>query len=227
MEIRLLGPVSATRGGTPIDLGPRRQRFVLAVLALQVNQAVPVERLIELAWVGDAPRTATNAIQVCVSRLRSALPEVSFHRDSDAYRLRADPQTVDVHRFVTLVDEAGRTSGKDEKCRLLTAALALWHGPPLGGTTSPEVRERLCRGLDSVRLAAVEELLGVLLPARRPGADRLVAQQVLALVRDAQTGAALALLQRLRRRVSDDPLLRRLADAVRHGDAPQFCPGES
>jgi ABC-2 type transport system ATP-binding protein len=218
MEIRLLGPVSATRQGLPVDLGPRRQRFVLAVLALEVNQAVPVERLVELAWTGDAPRTAVNAIQVCVSRLRTALHELSLDRDGDAYRLRADPQIVDVHRFVTLVDEAGRTPGKDDRSRLLTTALALWKGPPLVGTTSPEVRERLFRAVDSVRLTAVESLLDTLIPLRRPGSERLVAQHVLALARDAQTGAALALLHRARRRLSDDPLLHRLADALRLGE---------
>jgi len=218
MEIRLLGPVSATRQGSPIDLGPRRQRFVLAVLALEVNQAVPVERLVELAWTGNAPRTAVNAIQVCVSRLRTALHELRLDRDGDAYRLRADPQIVDVHRFVTLVEEARRTPGKDDRSRLLTTALALWQGPALAGTTSPDVRERLFRAVDAVRLTAVEDLLDTLIPLRRAGSDRLMAQQVLALVRDAQTGAALALLQRLRRRLSDEPLLRRLADAARRGE---------
>jgi hypothetical protein len=217
MEIRLLGPVSATRHGAPIDLGPRRQRFVLAVLALQVNQPVAVERLIELAWTGDAPRTATNAIQVCVSRLRTALPELRLDREGDTYRLRADPQIVDVHRFVTLVDEAGRASGSDEKSRLLITALALWKATPLVGTTSREVRDRLFRAVDSVRLTAVEDLIDTLVPLRRPGSERLLTSHVLALVHDAQATSVLALLQRVRRRLTDDPFLRRLSDAVRLG----------
>ncbi len=57
MDIRRLGLVSAHRSGRPIALGPRRQRFVLAVLALEVNRAVPVDRLVELAWPVSAPRT--------------------------------------------------------------------------------------------------------------------------------------------------------------------------
>lgn len=73
MDIRVLGPVELLAGGKPVDLGPRRQRFVFGVLALDVNQLVPIDRLVELAWPADAPRTAVHAIRVMVSRLRGVL----------------------------------------------------------------------------------------------------------------------------------------------------------
>ena len=46
MEFRLLGPVEVWSEGQRLDLGSRKQRFVLAVLALEVNRLVPVERLV-------------------------------------------------------------------------------------------------------------------------------------------------------------------------------------
>jgi tetratricopeptide (TPR) repeat protein len=56
-----------------MDLGPRKQRFVLAVLALEAGKPVEMARLVDPAWPDDPPRTAPHAIRVCVSGLRSAL----------------------------------------------------------------------------------------------------------------------------------------------------------
>jgi tetratricopeptide (TPR) repeat protein len=50
LDIRVLGPVRTYAGGRALDLGPRKQRLVFAVLALAVNQRVSIDRLIELAW---------------------------------------------------------------------------------------------------------------------------------------------------------------------------------
>jgi len=66
MELLLLGPVEARAGGSALPLGPRKQKLVLAALALQVNRVVPVGRLVELAWSGEPPRTAEHAVRVFV-----------------------------------------------------------------------------------------------------------------------------------------------------------------
>jgi DNA-binding SARP family transcriptional activator len=73
LDIHLLGPVLAGVGARRVDLGPRKQRLVFAILALEPNRVVPVDRLVELAWPVAAPRTAAHAVRVCVSGLRSAL----------------------------------------------------------------------------------------------------------------------------------------------------------
>jgi ABC-2 type transport system ATP-binding protein len=41
VDLRLLGPVQLWVGGRRLELGPRRQRLVLAVLALEVNRLLP------------------------------------------------------------------------------------------------------------------------------------------------------------------------------------------
>ena len=60
MEFRLLGIVETRVDGSPVDIGPRRQRLVLAVLALEANRLVSVDRLVELSWPTAPPRTPWN-----------------------------------------------------------------------------------------------------------------------------------------------------------------------
>jgi ABC-2 type transport system ATP-binding protein len=144
-ELRLLGPVEAYGAGRPLAVGPRKQRLLLAILALEVNRSVPVDRLVELMWTQAPPRTAEHAVRVGVSRLRGALDPTTAAFDgrcdrprivasAGGYRLDADPMTIDAHRFRSLVGQA-RLAGTDpERIRLLDGALALWRGPALSGS---------------------------------------------------------------------------------------------
>jgi hypothetical protein len=47
MRLQLLGPVRGWVGPQPIHFGVRKQRLVLAVLALEVNTLVPTTRLMD------------------------------------------------------------------------------------------------------------------------------------------------------------------------------------
>ena len=47
MTFRLLGAVEVTVDGRPVGLGGRRQRAVLAVLLLHLNEVVGADRLVE------------------------------------------------------------------------------------------------------------------------------------------------------------------------------------
>ena len=46
MDIRLLGPIETSLDSGPAALGPRQQRAVLAMLALELNRTVSIDRLI-------------------------------------------------------------------------------------------------------------------------------------------------------------------------------------
>jgi hypothetical protein len=70
MEFRLLGIVETLVDGSPVDLGPRRQRLVLAVLALEANRLVSVDRLVELTD-GASPDGRTRGPGVSVSAAHS------------------------------------------------------------------------------------------------------------------------------------------------------------
>jgi DNA-binding SARP family transcriptional activator/tetratricopeptide (TPR) repeat protein len=225
MDIRLLGPVEAHRAGRRVDLGPRKQRLMFAVLALEVNRVVPVDRLVELVWPVDPPRTVEHAVQVGVSRLRAAFgtadpgAPVGIDRRGAGYVLRADPESVDAHRFRASLARAAAADDDELRIRVLTEALDLWSGSALSGTVSAESREQLCGGLDEARLTAVEDRLAArlrlgqhravldelipLVPAY-PARERLVTQLMLALHRSGQTSAALEAYREARRRLADE-----------------------
>jgi DNA-binding NarL/FixJ family response regulator/DNA-binding SARP family transcriptional activator len=234
--------VEAYARGVRLDLGPRRCRFVLAVLALDLNRPVAVDRLIELTWPVAAPRTAEHALSVLVSRLRSTLG-AAITRQGRAYLLRGDPAAVDAHRFRALVAEA---RDADDVCALglLDRALGLWRGEPLAGCTPEGADMAACLDLADARLTAVEdrvdarmrlgrhraaldELPGLV--ARHPLRERLAGQLMLALHRDGRTGEALAVYAATRERLADElgldpgPRLRELQAAVLRDD-PAMAP---
>ena len=120
--IRLLGGVSATDGGQPVDVGPAKCQTVLAVLVLAGGSAVPVPRLVDLVWGEDPPRTAEKTLQSYVVRLRRGLGAKAILRVGAAYRLTVGPEAIDVSRFRHQVDLGN-----------IEAALAEWTGTPLAG----------------------------------------------------------------------------------------------
>jgi DNA-binding SARP family transcriptional activator/CheY-like chemotaxis protein len=244
VEFRVLGPVEADADGVRIDLGPRRRRFVFAVLALEVNRPVTVDRLIELAWPGEPPRTAEHAVIVHMSQLRTTLAQVAagaaeIVRQGRGYTLVADAPSVDAYRFRLLVDGARSAPDDAGAAALLDRALGLWRGDPLSCCAPEGAEATLCRGLAEARLTAIEdradtrlrlglhrELLDELsdLVGRHPLRERLAGQLMLALHRDGRTGDALAVYATIRDRLADEvgldpgPHLRELQGAVLRGD---------
>jgi ABC-2 type transport system ATP-binding protein len=245
VEIRLLGPVEAWCGGVQVHLGPRQQRLGLAVLALEANRLVSVNRLVDLTWPTRPPRTARHAVQVTVSRLRATLranrtdDSVAVVTRGDGYVLCIDPLSVDAHLFRELVEQARRRGRDADRVSLLRRALRLWRGPALAGAGAPEVTDRLACGLMEERLAAEEECVeaelragnhrGVLgrlldLVARYPYRQRFVAQLMLAQYRAGLTAEALdtyrAARAALARDIGLDPdrRLRELEQAILRAD---------
>ncbi len=251
LEIRLLGPVEAWDGDRRIELGPRKQRLVLAVLGLEAGKPVDVSRLVDLAWPDSPPRTAPHAIQVCVSGLRSALRGVAgadIRLHGSGYSLAADPMTIDVYRFRALLASARGTADDLTRVTLLGQALALWAGSALAGVAAPQTQQRLCAGLEEARLGALEdrldaqlrlgrqrELLDELpwLVASHPLRERLIGQLMIALHRDGRAAEALAGFRQYRERLADElgldagPALRELELAILRNDPSAGAPAPS
>jgi DNA-binding SARP family transcriptional activator len=241
VKLRLLGTVEADEAGRSLPLGPRRDRFVLAVLALEAGRAVPVTRLVELNWPVAPPRTAVNAIMVGISRLRSVLAgHAEIVRLGAGYALRMDPADIDAHRFRMLVERAA-DAGDVEKIALLDEALGLWSGPALDAVAPAEVRDRLCHDLDEARLTAAEDRIGarLRLGAHRdvlaelttlidehPMRERLAGQLMLALYRANRPADALAAYRRVRARLGagPGPELRKLELAILRDDPAIAAP---
>lgn len=75
IRLYLLGPVEATLDGRPVPLGATKQRALLAMLALQVNATVSVDRLVDGLWADNPPATAPKMVQLYVSQLRRLLAD--------------------------------------------------------------------------------------------------------------------------------------------------------
>ncbi len=76
MEFRILGPLEVVEDGQPVAVKGARERALLAYLLLHANQAVASERLIHELWGENPPARARKSLQVRVTHLRKALPEI-------------------------------------------------------------------------------------------------------------------------------------------------------
>ena len=163
-EFRLLGDVEARSGELRLDIGPTRQRCVLVALLVDVNRPLPADQLIDRIWAGDLPHRARNALAGYISRLRQAIgqdDDVHIAREPGGYVLKADPASVDLHRFRQLTSQARATMNPVEADRLFRAALELWRGDPFATLDTPWVNE--------VRTALEAERLSVLLDRNDAG----------------------------------------------------------
>jgi DNA-binding SARP family transcriptional activator len=73
VDLRLLGPLELRFGDGPVELGPRKQRAVLAMLALRAGRTVSVDSLIGGLWGESPPASAAKMVQLYVSHLRPLL----------------------------------------------------------------------------------------------------------------------------------------------------------
>ncbi|MEH0819926.1 MULTISPECIES: BTAD domain-containing putative transcriptional regulator [unclassified Micromonospora] len=217
LRFELLGPQRAWYAGRTLDLGPAKQRAVLAVLLLAVGRPVPTAQIVEAVWPDEAPVNGLNVVQKHVAGLRRMLEPDRSPRTparvltlTDAgYLLRVPPEAVDVARFERGVrrarsaQAAGRTA---EALAEVNAALELWQGEPFTGFAGAyfdTARHRLVE----LRAVALEtrteleladgrhgELVGRLveLVAEFPVRERLRHQLMLALHRSGRQAEALA-----------------------------------
>ncbi|MEV4581475.1 BTAD domain-containing putative transcriptional regulator [Nonomuraea jabiensis] len=73
VEFGILGEVSAWADGRPINLGPARQRCVLAALLVDANHPVSLDQLTDRVWGDSPPQRAAGTLHSYLSRLRSIL----------------------------------------------------------------------------------------------------------------------------------------------------------
>jgi DNA-binding SARP family transcriptional activator len=180
MEFRVLGPVDLWVADTRVDLGPMKQRTVLAALLVEPGRGVPPETLIGRVWDGSPPATVRNVMYTYVARLRRILAPAAAlsgervelrRRAPGGYRLDVDPDRVDMHRFRRLLGQARATpeGGDGERAALLESALGLWRGTPLAGLPGSWA-ERVRDGLRRQRLELLVEWADVEMRLGRPAA---------------------------------------------------------
>jgi DNA-binding SARP family transcriptional activator len=209
VDFKILGALEAWNGDIPLALGGIRERSLLAVLLLNANELLPMDRLVDELWGEGQPKAAVKTVQVYVSRLRKLLGAETIVTCSPGYRLEADREQIDLYRFERLAGEGRRALAADDAATAgerLREALSLWRGAPLADFVYEPFAQPHVARLEELRLAAVEdridadlrrglstELAGELqaLAARHPLRERLRAQLMLALYRSGRQAEAL------------------------------------
>ncbi|MGY1665577.1 BTAD domain-containing putative transcriptional regulator [Geodermatophilus sp. SYSU D00696] len=243
LRIGLLGPVTASSAGVPLDLGGPRQRAVLVVLVLARGEVVPVGSLVQAVWGDDPPEDDVGALQAYVSHLRRRLQPGSAARTRSAvivregrgYAVRLPPDAVDAWRFEALVQQAGATEDPVAAVALLDQALALWRGPALAEYADEPWAEAATGRLAELRAVARERRADARLRCGEaallvPDLEAMVAEEplreerwrllALALYRAHRQADALAALRRARTALAEElgvdpgPALRELEQQV-------------
>ncbi len=140
LELGLLGPLEMSVDGAVVPLGTPKQRAVLAMLLMNRNSPVGVERLITAVWEGWPPSGARASIHSYVSNLRKLLagagidPRAVLAAAPPGYRLSIPENTCDIGRFIAEKNagvHAAATGRFEQASQHLSAALAEWRGPVL------------------------------------------------------------------------------------------------
>lgn len=230
-DIRILGPLSADLNGTSIVPTANKPRQLLALMALNANQVLPVSTLMDEIWsTADIPRSALPTLHTYILQLRRLLADALGPDSARAakevlvtkpggYLLNVPADSVDVTAYQRLLAGARSAAARGDNvtaARAYDDALALWRGPALvdvqpGAMLTPELAR-----LEENRLGAVEEridawlrlgchaqLLDELasLTGRHPLNENLHAQFMTALYRAGRQSRAMETFQSLRRRL--------------------------
>ena len=168
LEFRLLGPLEVLRDGFPLQLGGQRQRALLAVLLLEVGRVVSTDRLVELVYGAEPPKTATTSLHNSVSALRRLLGPDLLETRGSGYVLMAGREQTDAGRFDRLLALA-RTAEPSDRVKLLRDALELWRGPVLAEFAYEEFAQPEARRLEDLRLVALEHRIAADIELGNPG----------------------------------------------------------
>ncbi|MFI7067526.1 winged helix-turn-helix domain-containing protein [Kribbella sp. NPDC050124] len=131
MGIDVLGPL--TIEGDQKALG-RRDRVVVAALAVHPGEVVSAEQLADVLWGEQLPPSWPKVVQGCVVRLRKVLGTHAIETLPLGYRLVVPLDEIDAQRFDRAVVRARELLAADEPERagvVLADALTLWRGRPL------------------------------------------------------------------------------------------------
>jgi DNA-binding SARP family transcriptional activator len=238
VEFALLGPLEVFRDGTPIRLGGPKQRATLAILLLNANRVVSVDRLADDLYRGEPPVTAVTQVQRQISELRKVLGTTEIETRAPGYVLHVPPDQLDLGRFERLAEDGSLALARGEAERaaaLLREALALWRGSPLADLAYEPFAQTSIARLEEIRLATLQQRVDADLQLGRqaalvaelealvsedPAREGLRAQLMLALYRSGRQADALDAYRRGRDELvsrfglEPAPALRRLEQAI-------------
>lgn len=230
MSFGLLGELRVERHDRSLDLGPRLQRHLLAILLVEAGRVVAVDRLTDLLWGETPPGAAIASLQAYVSQLRRILepdrparaPAQVLVTQDPGYLLRIEADQVDGSRFLGLAPrgrqllDAGRAH---EAANILDLALAQWRGAALAEFQTESWAVATAARLTEARETALEDRIDAWLGQGRhaqavpdiealvrasPLRERRWAQLILATYRSGRQADALRAYQRGRTVLADE-----------------------
>jgi predicted ATPase/DNA-binding SARP family transcriptional activator len=158
LSVDVLGSVRVTLDGVEIPLASRRQRALVAALALRPGRPVSVSELVDAVWEDDPPDRARTTLQTYVSRLRRGLGPEAIEHGPAGYRLAPWVRT-----DVGIVREAsGALARHDltrptERAAVALEALQGWEGATLGELADHAWFLGPAAELEEVRAGLVED----------------------------------------------------------------------
>lgn len=225
MRMRMLGPLSVTKGTTEVAPTAPKQRQVLALLLLNANRVVTMPEIMRELWPEGPPSSAVDAVHSYVMQLRRSLGGYDSARLATrerGYEMVVRSGELDFDVFTSRVHTARTALTRDElmtAAQQLHAALALWRAEPLvdvdaGPVLATAVDKIERRHLDAVsqrigvdlRLGRHHELIGELrgLACRYPTNEQLIGHLMLALYRSGRQAGAVGAFQSLRATLAEE-----------------------
>jgi len=203
---------------------------VLAILLLNANRVVSIDRIADDLYGDEMPASALTQIHAQISHLRKLLdPERSSGNSgslvetrSPGYVIRLAPDGLDLRRFELLTRDAADAAGRSDHEAAATtyrAALDLWRGQALGDLSAESFAQPAIARLEDLRLAALEDrieselALGYgaalvaeleVLVSEQPLRERLHGQLMRALYGSQRQAESLDVYRRLRQRLVDE-----------------------
>ncbi|MEU8000942.1 BTAD domain-containing putative transcriptional regulator [Catellatospora sp. NPDC049111] len=224
---RLLGPVALGRSGNPGAVTVPKVRCMLAVLLLDADRVVSLERLTDELWGDRPPRSAVANLRSYALALRRALAAAGIDPDRlvttpGGYRLHIAPGEYDVPVWEQLAAEgtAALNEGRiRDAVSRLGKALACWTGPALADVPVGPALAARATALDELRTAHTEHLfearllsgegISLVTPLREhiaahPTRERAYGQLMRVLYSADDAAAALDVYQQARQAIADE-----------------------
>jgi DNA-binding SARP family transcriptional activator len=169
----VLGSLETRTDAGPLTVAGPRRRSLLALLVVNANRVITVNRAIDGLWGDQAPASARAQVQALIHALRqhlSATAETSIETRPEGYTLVIDPEDIDLFVFerrAAAAREAVAGGRLEEAAGCYQRALDLWRGPALDGIDAPFVSVEAVR-LDEERLLVTVERAEADLALGRP-----------------------------------------------------------
>lgn len=221
LRFGILGPIEVVDDEGPLQLGGPRRRSTLALLLLNANRIVSIDRLADALYAGRPPVTAVTQVHRQVSELRKVLGSEAIRTQASGYVINVPRDQLDLARFEGLVSDAAEAMARSDAAgaaTLLKDALALWRGDALGDLGDEEPFVSQARRLEELQLATRERLAEAELALGRhaevaaelerlveghPLRESLRTLQMLALYRSGRQAEALDIFRRVRTELVD------------------------